>query len=56
VRQGTRAIWEGLNTLKELQREYNALDYGSTLDTGKNAGITKEQVEAVVFDTGRQTV
>jgi hypothetical protein len=53
VRAATRAIWGGINTLKALQREYNALDYGSTLDTGsgENAGITAAQVGAVVFDT-----
>lgn len=53
ARAATRAIWDGVNKLKALQREYNALDYGTTLDVGvgENAGITKEAVGAVVFDT-----
>ena len=49
VREANRAIWDGINTLITLQREYNALDYGNTL--GTVAGYTATQVGAVVFDT-----
>lgn len=53
VRQHNRQIWDGINALLALQREYNALDYGTTLEdgTGENAGITHAEVGAVVFDT-----
>lgn len=53
ARQHNRAIWEGINALVALQREWNALDYGSTLPDGEgdNAGVVKAEVGAVVFDT-----
>lgn len=55
ARAANRAIWDGLNTLKTLQREWNALDYGTTLEDGDpegdNAGITAAEVGAVVFAT-----
>lgn len=53
VRQYNKAVWDGILALKAMQSEYNALDYGSTLDdgTGANSGITKTDVGAVVFDT-----
>lgn len=53
ARNAARKVWEGVNELKALQREYNALDYGNTLPDGdgENAGITKTEVGAVVFDT-----
>lgn len=53
VRQYSRQIWEGINALKALQREFNAGDYGNTLadGVGANAGIRKAEVGAVVFDT-----
>lgn len=53
VRIANQRIWEGINALKAAQREYNALDYGTTLPdgTGQNAGITKVMIGAVVFDT-----
>lgn len=53
VRQYNRQIWDGINALLALQREYNALDYGTTLEdgTGENAGITRQMVSAVVFVT-----
>jgi len=58
VRQANRQIWDGLNQLIALQREWNALDYGSTLDTGQgeNTGITAAAVGAVVFDTANALV
>lgn len=53
VRSANRAVWDGINRLVALQREYNALDYGTTLPdgAGANAGISKAEVGAVVFDT-----
>jgi len=53
ARQSNTAIWDALNKLVALQREWNALDYGNTLDDGDgaNAGLTKTEVGAVVFDT-----
>ena len=53
VRQNNKQLWDALNNLVALQREYNALDYGTTLADGEgdNTGITKAEVGAVVFDT-----
>lgn len=53
VRIANQRVWEGINALKAAQREYNALDYGTTLSdgTGPNEGITKVMVGAVVFAT-----
>jgi hypothetical protein len=53
AREAARQVWEGINTLKSLQREWNALDYGNTLPDGEgaNAGITEAEVGAVVFAT-----
>jgi hypothetical protein len=53
ARNANRKVWEGINELKSLQTEWNALDYGNTLTDGVNgnAGITKAQVGAVVFDS-----
>ena len=58
ARAANRQVWEGINTLKSLQREYNALDYGNTLPdgSGENDGITKSEVGAVVFDTANALV
>jgi hypothetical protein len=58
VRAANRQVWEGINTLIALQREYNARDYGNTLDAGEgeNTGITRAEVGAVVFDTANAMV
>lgn len=58
VRDANKAIWNGINTLVALQREWNALDYGSTLPDGTdgNTGYTKNKVGAVVFDTANAFV
>ena len=58
ARDANRQVWEGINTLKSLQREYSALDYGNTLPdgSGENDGITKSEVGAVVFDTANAMV
>lgn len=48
-----RAIWNAINSLKALQREYTALDYGNTLEpgNGENAGLGAVEVGAAIFDT-----
>lgn len=53
ARQHSKAIWDALNALTGLQREWNALDYGNTLEpgAGANDGLTKTEIGAVVFDT-----
>jgi hypothetical protein len=53
ARAANRKVWEGINELKALQREWAALDYGTTLDNGEgeNAGISGAEVGAVVFAT-----
>ena len=58
ARDINRQIWNGINGLVALQREWNALDYGSTLadGAGDNAGIEPNQVGAVVFDTANALV
>ncbi len=58
VRIANRAIWEGINDLLELQRQWNALDYGSTLMPGVdvNDAIDATEVGAVVFDTANAMV
>lgn len=58
VRQHNKAIWDGINGLVSLQREWNALDLGNTLPDGEgeNAGITPAEVGAVTFDTANALV
>ena len=58
ARAANRAIWDGINKLVALQREWQALDYGNTLDTGEgaNEGLTAQAVGAVVFDTANALV
>lgn len=53
ARQHARNLLNAQLALESLQTEYNALDYGTTLDDGEgdNTGITKTMVGAVVFDT-----
>lgn len=53
ARQLNRQVWEGINGLVALQREWNALDYANTLDAGEgdNTGIEAAEVGAVVFAT-----
>lgn len=48
VRAANEAVWEGINKLLALQRQWTALDYGNTLQV---TGYTPAQVGAVVFDT-----
>ncbi len=58
ARAANKAVWDGINKLVSLQREWNALDYGTTLadGAGENAGVTKTEVGAVVFDTANALV
>lgn len=53
ARNSNKAIWDGINALVALQREWDALDYGNTLDDGEgtNSGVTRSEVGAVVFAT-----
>lgn len=53
VRDAARALWNANNTLVELQRQWNALDYGSTLPNGEgiNEGVLATELGAVVFAT-----
>lgn len=58
IRTANRQIWDGLNTLVAAQREWSALDYGTTLPAGEgaNEGITKTMVGSVTFDTANALV
>lgn len=58
VRQNNKAIWDGINALVSLQREWNAMDFGSTLAAGEgeNEGIVRADVGAVAFDTANALV
>jgi hypothetical protein len=58
ARAANQKIWDGINELVSLQREWNALDYGTILEdgTGENAGVTKVETGAVVFDTANAFV
>jgi hypothetical protein len=53
-----KQVWDGINGLVALQREWDALDYSNTLDDGEgtNEGVTKLEVGAVVFDTANAMV
>lgn len=58
ARQLNRQVWDGINELVALQREWNALDYGNTLDDGEgdNADVSAAEVGSVVFDTANAFV
>lgn len=58
ARDATRRLWDALNDLIVLQREWNAEDYGNTLaaGTGDNNGITAAMVGAAVFDSANAFV
>lgn len=53
VRQQNRNIWNGINALISLQREYTANDFGNTLPDGtdEHDGLDRTEIGAVVFDT-----
>lgn len=54
VKAANTAIWDGINQLVALQREWVALDYGNTLDP--SGGVTAADVGAVVHDTANALV
>lgn len=56
ARQHAAAIWEASTALLEMQKEWNALDYGNTLPDGEggNTGYSKTEVGSVVFDTANE--
>ena len=58
ARQHSAAVWDAINNLVALQREWNALDYGNTLEpgAGANEGLVAADVGAVVFDTANAMV
>ena len=53
ARTAARDLLDAYQRLLNMQFEWNALDYSTSLDagTGENAGITSAQVGSVVFDT-----
>lgn len=53
ARQHNKAVWDGISALVALQSEWDALDYGNTLEdgAGANSGITRAEVSAVVNTT-----
>lgn len=48
VKAANEAVWNGINKLLALQRQWNALDYGTTLNV---TGVVTAEVGAVVFDS-----
>ncbi len=58
ARAANKRIWDAINELVALQREWNALDYGNTLEdgAGNNDGVSAAEVGAVVFDTANALV
>lgn len=58
ARQQNKNIWDAINSLVAMQREWNALDYGNTLEDGEgsNSGYTADEVGGVVFDTANAFV
>jgi len=55
ARLSAKKLWEAVNELVALQREWSAQDYGTTLDDGAaggtNAGYLAADIGAVVFAT-----
>ena len=56
ARAAATSLWNAQQELLELQKSWNALDYGNTIVTpddftGDNEGLTGAQIGAVVFDT-----
>lgn len=50
VKSANKAVWDGINNLVELQRQWNALAYGDTL-VDPTGALTAAEIGAVVFDT-----
>jgi len=55
VRQANKKVWDGINELVELQKQWNALDYGNTL-VDPTGALTAAEIGAVVFDTANAMV
>lgn len=53
ARLQTRNLWNAYQALLSMQAEWNAQDYGTTLQPGEaqNSGIDRDDVGAVVFAT-----
>jgi hypothetical protein len=53
AREAATKVWEGIQTFKALQAEWNAGDLGNTLPPGENvnAGLARAQIGSVIFDT-----
>lgn len=53
ARQQAAALWNAVNVLEGLQKEWTALDYGTTLEagTGDNDKLVRADIGAVVFAT-----
>ena len=53
ARAAAKQLWQAINDLQELQRQWNSLDYSNALIPGEGThdGLTKAEVGAVVFDT-----
>ena len=53
LRQEAKALWDAVNTLEGLQKEWTALDYSATLEAGEGENIKQGRADigAVVFDT-----
>ena len=53
ARQQAQQLWNAVNTLESLQKEWNALDYGNTLEAGagENDKLVRADIGAVIFAT-----
>lgn len=49
IKYQVKMLWTAIDALQDAQRQWNAGNYGVTLET--DGSITKEDVGAVVFDT-----
>lgn len=52
ARNETQKLWDAFHELKNMQAQWNALDYGNTLSDGEGAnyGINHAQIGSAVFD------
>lgn len=55
TRQANTQIWDALNQMAALRREWTARDFGSSLDAGEgqNEGLVKDDLQSVLFTTGQ---
>lgn len=53
AKAANQTIWDGINELVALQRQWNAFDYGNTLNV---QGVVSADIGAVVFDTAAAMV